>query len=228
VSLTPAAVAAKKATRRIPIVMAPTGDPVLAGLIDSYAKPGGNVTGVTTSGAEVAGKSLELIRDVFPETRSVGVLANASDPYSIPFTAELVKGGQRFGWEMAVAMVEPGTDFSQPFADLRQKGIAALVVQGSLQSGRLFELARANRIAIFSSSLQIAGSGGLMTYSASFDEILRLAAQYVTEILHGRPAADLPVSAVTKFDLIINMKTAAALGLTLPPSLLLRADRIIE
>jgi putative ABC transport system substrate-binding protein len=227
-ALTPAIQAAKQATAEIPIVMAPAGDPVATGLVASLPRPGGNITGLSTASAEIAGKSLELIREVIPSTRRVAILANEADPFSKPFLAQLEQGARGLGMEIETVMTRPATPHEPEFEHLVSKKADAVVVQGSLQSKDLFDLAIKHRLPSFSTNPQVARIGGLMTYSANAAEIYRVAARYVDNILKGRKPADLPVAQPTKFELTINLKTAQALGMVISPTLLARADEVIE
>jgi putative tryptophan/tyrosine transport system substrate-binding protein len=227
-ALTPAIQAAKQATSDIPIVMAPAGEPVGTGLVASLAQPGGNVTGVSAATAELIGKTLELIRDALPSARRIAVLANEADPLAKPFLEQIGKGARRLGLEVDIEMVRPETALEVVFDEISRKKAAALIVQGSLQHKELFELAIKHRLPAFSSNRQVANSGGLMTYAANSAELQRGAAGYVDKILKGARPADLPVEQPTKFELVINANTAKALGITIPPTLLARADEVIE
>ena len=227
-SLTPAAQAAKNATSDIPIVMAPAGDPVATGLIASLARPGGNLTGLSAASAELTGKSLELIREVIPSARRVAALANEADPFSVPFLAQIGEGTRKLGMEMVRVMTRPSAPLEPAFETMSSRKVEALMVQGTLQNKELFDLAIKHRLPSFSSNQQVARSGGLMTYSGSVAEMHREAARFVDKILNGRKPADLPVQMSTKFTLVINLKTAQALGLVISPTLLTRADEVIE
>ena len=227
-SLTPTAEAAKRATSDIPIVMAAAGDPVATGLIDSLARPGANVTGISTASAEFAGKSIDLIREAIPATRRIAVLANEADPFSRPFLAQIHQGALPLGIEVDTVLARPETPLDASFAKLTKSKVDALIVQASLVRKEVFDLAIKNGLPTFSSNRQIADAGGLMSYSASSEEVFRLAAGYVDSILKGRKPADLPVSQPTKFELVINLKTAKALGISISPTLLALADRVIE
>ena len=212
-SLTPSVKAAKEATSDIPIVMAPAGDPLETGLVASLARPGGNVTGVSTAAAEVAGKTIELIHEVFPSARRVAVLANATDSFTKPYLAQVEDGGRRTGLAIETFMQRPDAPLEPAFEAMRAKAADALIVQGTMSRKEVVELAIKYRLASFGSQRTWPMAGGLMSYSASFAEMYALAAGYVDKILKGRKPADLPVAQPTKFDLVINMKTAKALGL---------------
>jgi putative ABC transport system substrate-binding protein len=227
-SLTPTAEAAKRATRDIPIVMAAAGDPVATGLVDSLARPGGNVTGVATASAEFAGKSIDLIREAIPAARRIAVLANEADPFSRPFLAHIYQGALPLGMEVETVLTRPEIRLDASFMELTKKQVDALIVQASLVTQEIFDLAIKNGLPTFSSNRQVADAGGLMSYSASSKEVFHLAAGYVDLILKGRKPADLPVLQPTQFELVINLKTAKALRIVISPTLLARADRVIE
>jgi putative ABC transport system substrate-binding protein len=227
-SLTPSAQAAKNATGDIPIVMAPAGDPIATKLVASLARPGGNVTGLSATSAELTGKSLELIREVIPSARRIAALTNEVDPFSVPFLAQIGEGTRRLGMEMVPVMTRPSAPLAPAFETMTSRKADALLIQGSLRNKELFDLAIKHRLPSFSSNQQVAKSGGLMTYSGSVVEMHREAARFVDKILKGRKPADLPVQLPTKYELVINLKTAQALGLTIPPTLLARADEVIE
>ena len=227
-ALTPAIQAAKQATGDIPIVMAPAGEPVGTGLVASLARPGGNVTGVSAATAELAGKTLELIREALPSARRVAVLANEADPLAKPFLEQISQGARTLGLEVDIEMVRPETPLDAVFDEISRKKAEALIIQGSLQQKKLFELAIKRRLPSFSTNRQVANSGGLMTYAANSAEVQRGAAGYVDKILKGARPADLPVEQPTMFELVINLKTAKALGLEIPATLLARADDLID
>jgi putative ABC transport system substrate-binding protein len=227
-SLTPTALAAKQATSDIPIVMAASGDPVLTGLVASLTRPGGNVTGVSAASAEIAGKSLELAREVLPSARRLAVLAVMTDPFSKPFVDQVSESARALNFEVEPTTVALEAPLDAIVEGFPRKGIDALIVQGGMLRKDLFDLAIKYRLPSFSTNNQIARAGGLATYSANGAEIQRVAVGYVDKILKGRKPADLPVALPTKFELVVNLKTAKAIGLTLPPALLNRADEVIE
>ena len=220
---TPTAVAAKQATREIPIVMAETGDPIATGLIASLPRPGGNVTGIASVTAELAGKSVQLIRDMLPSARRVTALANATDPFSKPFLEQIELGGKATGTAIHPIKINNSDEFETAFVAMEKDRPDAVIVQPSLPTKRAAELALQQRLpAVF------AEEGGLMSYSAIYADLFRKAAVYVDKILKGARPTDLPVEQPTRLQLVINMKTAKALGLTVPPALLARADDVIE
>ena len=225
---TPTAVAARQATRDIPIVMAETGDPIGTGLVASLPRPGGNVTGIASVTAELAGKSVQLIRDLLPSARRVTALANVTDPFSKPFLEQIDLGGAATGTTIRAIRISNDEEFESAFAAMEKDRPDAVIVQPSLPSKRAAELALKQRVPAVSVPRWFAEQGGLMSYSAKYVELFRKAAVYVDKILKGAHPADLPVEQPTHFELVINMKTANALGLTVPPALLARADEVIE
>jgi putative tryptophan/tyrosine transport system substrate-binding protein len=225
---TPAATAAKQATGEIPIVMALVGDPVGAGLVASYAQPGGNVTGTAAGSTEVAGKTVELIREVLPSARRFAVLANETDPFTRPFLAAIGLGAGSAGMEMETVMARPGLPLDEAFESIAARRVNAVVIQGSMVRKEAVELAMKHRLPAFGISRELPATGGLMGYFANFAEMYRDTAAYVDKILKGAKPSDLPVNFPTKFELVINLKTAKTLGLDVPHSLLARADEVIE
>jgi putative ABC transport system substrate-binding protein len=225
---TPTALAAKQATHEIPIVMAETGDPIGTGLVASLPRPGGNVTGMASVAAELAGKSVQLIRDMLPSARRVTALANATDPFSKPFLEQIKLGGEATGTTINVIAVSNTEEFESAFAGMEQDRPDAVIVQPSLPTKRAAELAVKHQVPAVSVPRWFAEEGGLMSYSAKYDELFRKAAVYVDKILKGTQPADLPVEQPTHFELVINLKTARTLGLEIPPTLLARADEVIE
>ena len=225
---TPAAQAAKQATREIPIVMALAGDPVGTGLIESLNRPGGNVTGMAGVTAELAGKSVEVIRELLPSAHRVVALANAPDPFSKPFLEHVRLGGAATGTTIDAKMIRSAVELEAAFSEMERERPDAVIVQPSLPSKRSAELALRYRIPAVSAVRGFVDEGGLMSYAAAEADMYDQAAVYVDKILKGAKPADLPVQQPTKFVLIINMKTAKALGLTVPPAFLVRVDEVIE
>jgi putative ABC transport system substrate-binding protein len=225
---TPAAKAAKEVTREIPIVIALAGDPVANGLVVSLNRPGGNVTGMSGVNAELSGKSVELIREMSPSTRRVVALANAPDPFSKPFLEQIEAGGRATGIVIDAKMLRSPEELETAFADMGKERPDAAIVQLSLPTKRAVELAAKYKIPTVSSLRLFAEQGGLMSYGPVPAYLYRRAAVYVDKILKGAKPSDLPIEQPTQFELIINMKTARALGLTMPSSLLARADEVIE
>jgi putative ABC transport system substrate-binding protein len=225
---TPTALAAKQATHEIPIVMAETGDPIGMGLVASLPRPGGNVTGMASVAAELSGKCVQLIRDMLPSARRVTALANATDPFSKPFLEQIKLGGEATGTTINAIEVGSSEEFETAFDRMEQDRPDAVIVQPSLPTKRAAELALEHRVPAVSVPRWFAEEGGLMSYSAKYVELFRHAAVYVDKILKGTQPADLPVEQPTHFELVINLKTARALGLEIPPMLLGRADEVIE
>jgi putative tryptophan/tyrosine transport system substrate-binding protein len=225
---TPTALAARQATHEIPIVMAETGDPIGTGLVASLPRPGGNVTGLASVTAELAGKCVQLIRDMLPSARRVTALANATDPFSKPFLEQIKLGGEATGTRINPVRISNSEEFETAFAAMEKDRPDAIIVQPSLPTKRAAELALKHRVPAVSVPRWFVEEGGLMSYSAIYVELFRKAAVYVDKILKGAQPADLPVEQPIHFELVINMKTAKALGLTVPAAFLARADEVIE
>jgi putative ABC transport system substrate-binding protein len=224
---TPSAQAAKRATADIPIVMAPAGDPVGTGLVASLARPGGNVTGLSGMGAELSGKLLQLIKELLPAVTRVAALVHTTDPFARPFLDQIRSAARSLGVQIQPVVVGGPEEFDGAFAAMVKERAGAVLVQGLLATKRTADLAVKHRLPAFSAGRTFAETGGLMSYAANADDIVRRAAVYVDRILKGAKPADLPVEQPTKFELVINMKTTNALGLKIPQSLLLRADEVI-
>ena len=225
---TPPAQAAKQATKEIPIVMTGVGDPVATGLIASLAHPGGNVTGNTAIAAELQAKVVELIRETLPSARRVTVLANATDPFTKPFLAQIEQAALRLGTAIEPVMVKPSEKLDGYFDDIGRTRPDAVIIQPSLLHAGIAELALKHRLPTFSVDEQLPATGGLLSYGSIAVDQWRDAAVYVDKIIKGSRPADLPVAQPTRFALVINLKTAKELGLTIPPLLLVRADDVIE
>ena len=227
-SETPAVQAAKNAAPETPIVMAASGDPVGTGLIASLARPGGNITGLSAQAAELAGKSLELMQELLPNLRRAAVIALERNPLTKPFFAHAERAARTLSVELATLTVANAAELSDAFAKMEQARTEALVVQPSLPLRAVAELCLARRLPAVSINRAFADVGGLMSYAASLEERYRGAAMYVDKILKGAKPADLPVGQPTKFELVLNMRTAKALGVTVPGALLNRADDFLE
>jgi putative ABC transport system substrate-binding protein len=184
-----------------------------------------NIASVT---AELAGKSVQLIPDMLPSARRVTVLANATDPFSKPFLEQIQLGGEATGTAINPIRISNNEEFESAFAAMERDRPDAIIVQPSLPSKRAAELALQHRVPAVSVPRWFADEGGLMSYSAIYADLFRKAAVYVDKILKGAQPADLPVEQPTRFQLVINMKTAKALGITVPATLLARADEVIE
>jgi len=225
---TPAATAAKQATKDIPIVLAGVGDPIGTGLIASLARPGGNITGVSAATAEMGAKNLELVREVFPSARRVAVLANAPDPFNKPFLEHLQVAAKALNVEIKAVMARGADQLEAHVEEIAKWRADAVVVQPSLPHQRVAELAIKYRLPAFAPNVAFPAAGGLMSYANNSAALYRTCATYVDKILKGRKPADLPVELPTKFLLAVNLKTAKAIGVTVPGILLTRADEVIE
>ena len=225
---TPAVHAAKQATNQIPIVMAPAGDPVGTGLVASLARPGGNVTGLSATTAESTNKLLEFIRELLPQANRVGVLANPTDPFTKPFLEQIDAAARALKVETRTIMIGGGEEFDAAFAELHKIRAGAVIVQPSLPRQRAIELALQYRLASFSPTPTFPQAGGLLSYSAGYSDMYYEAATYVDKIVKGRKPAELPVQQPMRFELVINLKTAGALGLKIPRRILVLADKLIE
>jgi putative ABC transport system substrate-binding protein len=225
---TPAAMAVKQATNSIPVVMAGVGDAVATGLVASLARPGGNITGNTAIAAEVMGKNVELIRETLPAARRVAVLTNTVDPFSKPFLSQIESAGRALGIDIDRVMMHPTENADIHFEGMSRNKVDAVIIQPTLLRRDVVELALKYKLPSFSMINVFASSGGLMSYGAFAPAQWREVAVYVDRILKGSRPADLPVAQPTKFELVINLKTAKALGLEIPSTLLTRADEVIE
>ncbi len=230
---TSSTLAAKKATTTIPIVMAAVGDPVGAGLVGSLARPGGNITGLSLLNPATAGKRVELLKEILPGATRLGVLGNPTNPWwTTLMVREVEVTAQALGMHLQRLEVERPTDFEAAFgAATRGRAAALIVLEDSLMNAyipTIVGLAAKNGLPAAYGLREYVDAGGLMSYGANVSDLFRRAATYVDKILKGAKPADLPVEQPTKFDLVINFKTAKALGLTIPPSLLQRADEVVQ
>ena len=224
---TPAVHAAKQATTTMPIVMS-AGDPVGTGLIASLARPGGNITGISSSVAELGGKLLQLIREFRPGAKRIAVLANAVDPFTKSFLGQLQFAASAMKVDLRIFMMRRIEEYAGAFAEMGKGRIEAVIVQPSLARRKALELALQYRLPTVSPTGLFCEEGGLMSYSPNFEETYASMAVYIDQIFKGAKPADLPVQQPTKFDLQFNLSTARAIGITIPQILLARADRVIE
>jgi putative ABC transport system substrate-binding protein len=228
----PAVEAAMGATRTIPIVMAPHGAPLQLGAIDSLARPGGNVTGLSNMDAEIGGKRLQLLRELIPNLGRVAVLAATATTtrYSGPFVEDLRLAATRAGLRFEPILIGGPSELRSAFAAMAKAEAQAVIVQPFFdpQHVIIIELAAKYRLAYMSGSREVTATGGLVSMAANYLELYERAAFYVDKILKGAKPADLPVEQPTKFQVAINMKTARALGLTISPTLLAQTDEVIE
>jgi putative ABC transport system substrate-binding protein len=225
---TPAILAAKAATTTIPIVMAPAGNPIENGLVESLSHPGGNVTGVAANSAELAAKSLELVPDLVPNARRVGVLGNAEDPFMKPFLEEIQKGAAVVRLELQPIIIHRSDELEGAFAAMVRDRVDAVIVQPSLPVKLTVDLALKYRLPSLSLPKSDVKAGRLASYGGSLTERGQQIADYVDKIIKGAKPADLPVQQPTRFEIAVNLKTAKALGITISPTLLNRADEVIE
>jgi len=228
---TPATLAAKQATAVIPIVFAATGDPVGTGLVASLARPGGNVTGLSSQTAETAGKRVELLREIVPGLGRLAIMGNVGNPISVLEFGEVQAAARALGLEVTTSELRRAEDISPAFDALKGRADALYVCTDPLVNThriRINTLALAARLPTIYLVRENVEAGGLMSYGPNFRDLFRRAADYVDKILRGAKPGDMPVEQPTNFDLIINLTTAKALGLTIPEPFLLRADEVIE
>jgi len=209
-------------------VMAPAGAPLETGLIASLSHPGGNITGLSITSAETSGKRLQLVREMLPTLQRIAMLANATDPISKSLVAETERAAQILGLQIDSIPVKSGEEIEAAFATLDKDRVDAVIMQSSLPEKVTAALALKHRFPLVSTTKSAVEVGALMSYAGRLADSYREAAVYVDKILRGAKPADLPVQQPTKFELVINLKTAKALGPAVPPSLLARADEIIE
>src|SRR5215813_6107368 len=227
-----AAEAAKKATGTIPIVMGQTGDPVANGLVASPARPGGNVTGLTALATELTGKRLELLKEAVPKASRVAVLSTPGSTESGTSMRSMEEAAQSLGVQLRAIEVRDVKDFEKVFVTMTKEHSGALMVlTGPLLTTnrrRIVELAAKSRLPAMYGISEFVDAGGLIFYGASLPDMYRRAAVYVDKILKGAKPADLPVEQPTKFEFAINLKAAKQIGLTIPPNVLARADKVVK
>lgn len=229
---TPSANAARKAGRSIPVVFAGVADPVGQGFVSSLARPGGNFTGTTTQAPEVAVKSLALFREIVPTARRIAILSNPTNSWHSLVLSEIHAAVMKLRLEVTVVNAKQSAEFDGAFAEIIRDRPAGLLILGDAlfnsEAGRLTTLAARHLLPTIGINNSVPDSGGLMSYGANRLEVVRRAAILVDKILKGAKPADLPVEQPTEFELLVNMKTAKALGINIPQSILVRADRQIE
>ena len=226
-----AALAAKQASSVVPIVFALVDDPVSMGLVASLARPGGNVTGLAINHADLAGKRLALLREVVPGLHRVGIMANVEYPFAVLEVGEFETAARTLGLEVIRLEIRRPEDIAPAFETLKGRAEALYVVGDALVTThriRINTLALAARVPTMHVVRELVEAGGLMSYGSNFADLFRRAADYVDKILRGTKPGEIPVEQPTKFNLVINLTTAKALGLTIPESFLLRADEVIE
>jgi putative tryptophan/tyrosine transport system substrate-binding protein len=228
---TPPTVAAKRATSEIPIVFAPAGDPLASGLVASLSRPGGNVTGLSNQTADVASKRVELLREVAGQVRRLAIIVKSNNGSAASEMREVEAAAVKLGIEVVRLEIAQAEDIGPAFDTLKGRADAVYVVIDSLvttHANRVNTLALAARLPTMHGARELVAAGGLMSYAANYEDLFRRGAQYIDKILRGAKPADIPVEQPTKFDLVVNLTTAKALGLTIPPKLLLTADEVIE
>jgi putative tryptophan/tyrosine transport system substrate-binding protein len=227
----PPVLAAKQATSLIPIVFAVAADPVGTGMVASLARPGGNVTGLSIQSTETAGKRVELLRELVPGLRRLAIMGNVGYPAAMLEMSEVEAAARTLGFEVAKVEIRRGEDIAPAVKALKGGADALYICADALTSAnriRINILAAAARLPTMYGFREHVESGGLMSYGANFPDLFRRAAEYVDKILRGAKPGDLPVEQPTRFDLVINLTTARALDLEVPPTLLARADEVIE
>jgi putative tryptophan/tyrosine transport system substrate-binding protein len=228
---TPQVLAAKQATSVIPIVFAAAGDPVASGLVASLARPGGNATGLSSLVADLAGKRLELLREVAPALRRLAIMGNVGNPLTVLELGEVQAAAGTLGLEVHTLEIRQAQDITPAFEALKGRADALYVCIDALVNAnriRINTSALGARLPTMHGSRDYVEAGGLMSYGPNYPDLFRRSADYVDKILHGAKPGDIPVEQPTKFDLVVNLTTARALGLDLPPTLPARADEVIE
>ncbi len=232
VSVTEAALAAKNATSTIPIVMVSVPDPVAVGLVSSLARPGGNVTGLSRQTRDLIGKTFQLLKEALPEIVRVDLLANPADPLHSAILADAKEAAKTLGVQLKIVEAQVPAELEGAFSTMRADRAGAVLVVGGagfyLNRTQIVSLALRNRLPSVFQNREFVEAGGLLSYAPSTVANYRRAAFFVDRILKGAKPADLPVEQPTQFELVINLKTAKALGLTIPPALLGRADEVIQ
>jgi putative ABC transport system substrate-binding protein len=226
-----AVAAAKQATATIPIVFAYAGDPVGSGMVASLAKPGGNVTGLSVQSTDLAGKRLEILREIFPDVRRLAIIGNVEYAATVLEMGEAQVAARTLGLEVVKSEIRRAEDIAPAFEALKGAAEALYVCPDATMNAnhaRVNTLALGARLPTMHGVREYVEAGGLMSYGPSLPDLYRRAAEYVDKILRGAKPADLPVEQPTKFELVVNLKTARALGLDVPPTLLARADEVIE
>ena len=228
---TPAVMAAKQAAPVVPIVFAAVGDPVGTGIVASLARPGGNVTGLSALTADLAGKRLELLREVVPGLGRLAIMGNVGNPLSVLELGEVQAAARQLGLQLDTLEIRGPQDIASALDAVKGRADALYVCQDLLTRAnrlRINTLALAAHLPVMHASREFIEAAGLISYGPNFPDLYRRTADYVDKILRGAKPGDLPVEQPTKFELVINLITAQALGLRVPPSLLARADEVIE
>ncbi|MCC2653075.1 MAG: hypothetical protein K0Q60_3241 [Microvirga sp.] len=228
---TPQVLAAKQATASVPIVSAAMGDPVGTGLVSNLARPGGNVTGLSAQAPDLSGKRLELLREAVPGLQRLGLVGNVGNPLVILELRELETVGRALGLDVVTAELRRAEDIAPAIDALKERADALYIAQDLLtftNRHRINILALGARLPVMHASRENIDAGGLLSYGPNYSVLFRRAADYVDKILRGTKPGELPIEQPTAFELVVNATTAKALGLTIPPALLARADEVIE
>jgi putative tryptophan/tyrosine transport system substrate-binding protein len=224
--------AAKRATSRIPIVFTNNGDPVGSGLVSSLARPGGNVTGLSLASAEITGKRLQLLKEAVPGVTRVAILSNPTSPIQALMLKEVKIAAAALHLQLQFLDARSPDEVTSVLSMLTRERADALIILGhpmlAQQRGRIAALTAKSRMPAMAAQREYAEAGSLMAYGASLPEMYRRAATYVDKILKGAKPGDLPIEQPTKFEFVVNLKTAKTLGLTIPPAVLARADEVIQ
>ncbi|HJQ58284.1 MAG TPA: ABC transporter substrate-binding protein [Vineibacter sp.] len=228
----PGSLAAKQATRTIPVVMVTTGDPVVSGLVATLARPGGNVTGVTTEGQDLIGKRLELLLEIVPGIRRVAALVNPDNPITSRLSAAVTAAARAAKIDLVIVAARQAGDLEPAFAAMRGADVQALLIGEDpvliTERGKVVGLAARHRLPTVHYDRSFTAAGGLMFYGADLAGMYRHATRHIDKILRGANPAELPVEQPTRFELVVNLAAAKALGITIPQAMLLRADEVIE
>jgi putative ABC transport system substrate-binding protein len=229
---TPGVQAVRGATASIPVVMLSVGDPVASGFVKSLSRPGGNVTGLSNVTADVSSKYVELLREAMPGLARIAVLVNPDNPNHPGIASQVLAAAKAKGMSASTVSARTPAEIDVVFAGLRKDGVGALVVMGDpfygQQARQFAELTLKYRVPTLATNRGLAEAGGLLSYGQDLVEHYRRAASYVDKLLKGASAADLPVEQSTKIELVVNLRTAKALGLVIPTPLLLRADHVVQ
>jgi putative tryptophan/tyrosine transport system substrate-binding protein len=224
--------AARRATKTIPIVFATHADPIGSGHVASLPRPGGNITGLSELTTEIDAKALEILKEVVPQSTQIGVLWNPTTPSQVPGLQSVKAAGERLGLALSIVSTATTEDFDAAFASMARENVGGVFVMPapvtvSFRAG-LAELALKRRLPTIFGNKENVVAGGLMSYGVDRNDLTHRAALYIDKILKGAKPADLPVEQPTRFELVVNLKTARALGIEIPPTLLARADEVIE
>jgi putative ABC transport system substrate-binding protein len=221
----------KQATPTTPIVFPISNDPLGTGLVANLSRPGGNITGLSLESVDIGAKRLEYLRQIVPNLRRLAILVNVGYPVAVLETDEVQAAARRFGFEVVLLEIRRAEDIAAAVETLNGRADALYIVQDALVvtgAARIIAIANSARLPTMFAARDFVQDGALMSYGASFSALFRRAADYVDKILHGTKPGDIPVEQPTKFDLVVNLKTAKALGLTIPHDLLVLADEVIE